>query len=148
MMQTTCPNRYMITAILLLGACATCADERPAAAEVGDLGGERDTSLIRVMHAEIEGQVFLASEDQGIREIPAEDVSVQIRDDAGDRLIAEALTDEAGSYTLPKIDVGRYKLLIGGLRLNMSVEPEDTRWSDELRKVIIAIIPKQMAERE
>ena len=31
--------------------------------------------------------------------------------------------------------------------LILSVEPEDTRWSEELRKVVIVIIPRQMALR-
>ena len=66
---------------------------------------------------------------------------------SADGLLAETLTDEDGAYSLPRVDLGRYHLLIGGLSLNLSVEKQNTSWSEELRKVIIVIIPKQMARR-
>ena len=137
--------------LLITAACMAVCLAMPSVAEEPEPSydpdyEEEDTSVIRVSHAEIEGKVYIASQEAGLREQPADDVNVQIKD-LDDQLLSETLTDEEGSYTLPRIDVGEYKLHIGGLTLNLSVEEDSDRWDEQLRKVVIVIIPEQMARR-
>ena len=88
---------------ILLALCIAVLTQVAGAEEPspGKAAAEReerpDTSVIRVMHAEIEGRVFLASEDRGIREEPAKDVSVQIREPDNDDVVVETITDEEGA---------------------------------------------------
>lgn len=144
-------RRTEATAVFFFGlalAAATWAADEPAAAEqVVDGSDEQGRSAVLVVHAPIKGQVFLSSVEETSGEMPAKDVPVSIRDVEKNEVICETTTDADGAYELPMLDVGRYFMFLGALRLNLVVEPEETP-ADELPKVIIFIIPEEMARKE
>ncbi len=55
------------------------------------------------------------------------------------------MTDENGDYELPMVDIGKYYLFVGRLRLEMRVESEESA-PGELPKVIIVMLPREMAQ--
>lgn len=100
-------------------------------------------SLITVRHADIDGQVFIASERAETDEIPAVGVTVQVRDLENKEVLRSAATDAEGRFKLPMLDPSTNLLLIGSLKLKLLVTPETTP-QGERPKVVIVIIPKQM----
>lgn len=101
---------------------------------------------VRVYHAEIKGRVFIVSEEEGEEEYPGEDVRVRVLDEETDDVILQTRTDKEGYYDFPRIDVGTYILNIGRLRLNMEVLPDEAP-EGQLPKIIIVMIPKELAEQ-
>ena len=95
-------------------------------------------------YADIHGQVFIASEKRGRKETPAAGVTVQIQDVQSNYVLRTTNTDEQGRYDFARIDPGEYKLVIGALRLKLKVIPEPLN-TQELPKIIIAVLPKEMA---
>lgn len=105
---------------------------------------EEEYSAVRVRLAPVRGRVFLSSEKEDSGDIPGADVRVQVRDIATDELLAETFTDKNGTYELPEFDIGRYYMHVGALRLELLVVPESVA-GEELPKIIILIIPEEMA---
>ena len=96
-----------------------------------------------VTYAEIQGKVFLASARQGQDEIPARNVKVQIRDMETDKVLREALTDAEGYYSLPRLEPAQYLMIIGRLKIQLDVKPEEQTLT-ELPKILIVILPEEM----
>ncbi len=101
-------------------------------------------AVMTVTHAEIQGQVFLASVVQGEEEKPAPNVRVQIREMDSDKVLREAITDRNGYYSLPKLEPDQYLMIVGRLKLQLDVKPE-TQQVHELPKTLIVILPEELA---
>jgi hypothetical protein len=99
--------------------------------------------LMTVTHADIQGKVFLASARQGQDEAPAPNVRVQVRDLESDKVLREAFTDKEGYYSLAKLEPAQYLMIIGRLKLQLDVKPEQQPLT-ELPKVLIVILPEEM----
>jgi hypothetical protein len=99
--------------------------------------------VMSVTHADIQGKVFLASARQGEEEEPAVNVKVQVRDLKTDEVLREALTDKEGYYSLPMLEPAHYLLIIGRLKLELDVKPEQQSLT-ELPKILIVILPEEM----
>ncbi len=124
--------------ILLLGPGLSAAKAQDDAASTNR------KAQITVKFADIHGQVFIASEKRGSRELPAKGVYVQVMDVPSNHVQRTATTDDDGKYTVAQLPPGWYTLHIGALQLSLEVTAEspDVR---ELPKIIIAILPKEMA---
>lgn len=105
----------------------------------------KNRSGVVIRQTEIIGQVHIASERPGRRDEPAVNVPVQVRVPENDVLIHQTQTDRNGSYTIPVLKVGAYHMFIGALRINLLVEEKPAE--DELPKIIITILPKEMLRR-
>lgn len=123
------------------GWAQTAQETSPAALEV-------DFPGVRVAHAEIRGRVFIAGETEGAEEAPAPNVLIRVMDERERTEIRRTRTKDNGDYTLPVLDLGRYRLLIGGLRVDLLVEERDEDRTDESPKVVIFVLPKELAEFE
>jgi len=106
---------------------------------------EEPFSGVRVRHAEIRGRVYISSEREEEEEVLGVNVHVRVTTMEDEAVICEAMTDANGAYELPMIDIGKYYLYVGRLRLEMHVEPEETL-PGELPKIIIVMLPKEMAK--
>lgn len=120
----------------ILFVSAANAEERPPA-------DKPTRPVMAVTYAEIQGKVFLASARQGEEEEPAANVKVQVRDLQTDKVLREALTDKEGYYSLPKIEPAQYLMVIGRLKLQLDVKPEEQSLT-ELPKILIIILPEEM----
>jgi len=134
----------ILAAVSFLPVSSAVAQGKPEPA-LPQSAPETQESGVRVRNADIHGQVFLASEREGQDETPAPDVIVQIRNFKDQSILRKARTDKQGMYTFPKLDVGPYELRVGGLKLKLTVEPEVLS-ATELPKIIIVILPRQMAK--
>lgn len=131
-----------LSGALLLAPSACPGQESPAMEPAPPL--EPVPSGLTVRQADIVGQVFLASEKPEEREKPAAKVRVQVRTMDAKEVLRETYTDKDGGYTLPKLDLGRYRLWIGSLKLILTVEGEQP--AGELPKILIVVIPKPMTQ--
>lgn len=122
------------------------ATQFPAPAQEAPPAPPSRAAGITVKQAEIVGQVFIATERPGEQEEPARDVRVQIRIPENDEVIYETRTDKIGGYTFPQLKVGAYRLVIGGMKLNLLVESTPVEIG-ELPKVIITILPRDLVRR-
>ena len=60
-------------------------------------------------------------------------------------LLHETKTDEGGLFTLPLIEEGQYILVVGSLRLNLTVTPQaDVRKGQSEPKVLLILLPKDV----
>ncbi len=105
---------------------------------------EENFTGVRVRNAEILGRVFVVGEREEEDEYPAEDVRVRVTEQENNEVLSETRTNADGRFELPQFDVGTYWLYIGKLRLELRVI-EDPEMVAELPKIIIAVIPKEMA---
>jgi len=134
--------------IVAAAALLTLADRHAVAQAAQPSSAEPENtnsqSGIVMKYADIHGQVFIASEKRGRKETPAAGVTVQIQDVQSNYVLRTTNTDEQGRYDFARIDPGEYKLVIGALRLKLKVIPEPLN-TQELPKIIIAVLPKEMA---
>jgi hypothetical protein len=131
-----------------LAACAALLFICSAGAEAQDDSASTNRKAqITVKFADIHGQVYIASEKKGSRELPAQGVYIQVRDVQSNAVQQSTTTDEQGKYTLTRPAPGRYTLQIGAMSLSLEVTQEspDIR---ELPKIIIAILPKDLAREK
>ncbi len=143
-MRTNLFVRCAAAGVLLFAVGAYAAEQEGA----GPIGVVKpppaSPSSVMFRPAEIRGQVFIASEATDKEEVPARNVVVQVRDPDETKVFRETKTDDEGFYTVRKLPPGRYRLVIGGLHLNLEIVLEE-EVASELAKTIIVILPKQMA---
>lgn len=59
--------------------------------------------------------------------------------------IHETLTDDAGLFSLPELEVGEYFLTVARLRLRLTVVPNDPERAGQLEpKVLLILLPKDV----
>lgn len=136
-------TRHAIAVFFVTLGLLTAFASRQALGETPPALKNRSGVVIR--QTEIIGQVHIASERPGRRDEPAVNVPVQVRVPENDVLIHQTQTDRNGSYTIPVLKVGAYHMFIGALRINLLVEEKPAE--DELPKIIITILPKEMLRR-
>lgn len=101
--------------------------------------------LVVLKQTEIAGKVFFLDESE-VEDDRAKGVRIEVRTlDAGDLLFG-TVTDEKGTYTLPNFDVGTYRLVVGGLILELLIEEPDQPGVRKRRipKTILVFIPKEL----
>ena len=98
---------------------------------------------------DIDGRVYIISGERDNKgripdPRPAPGGRVEIRTVAEDKVIAQARTDDQGRYTLPRIDVGKYKVCIGLLRMDLEVWPAAAASNTSARSFVV-LVPEEMA---
>lgn len=140
------PSRAMpLLVALFFSGAGSAWPQAPAPAESPTAPLPPVPSGMTVKQADIIGQVFIASEAEQEQEKPAPNVRIRVLPLDDDQVLREAYTDKEGFYTLQKLDVGRYRLYVSSLKLILTVEPGEQA-ATERPKVVIVIIPKQMAK--
>lgn len=92
-----------------------------------------------VTSAEVQGFVFYAD-----GQTPAVDVPVRLYDIAHREFIYHTMTDDFGSYVLPRLEPGRYFLTFDWLKLELEVKPLGRGEVQQPHDVIV-IIPRGLA---
>lgn len=115
--------------------------------EIGKKTGEtvlHRRPLVVLRQSSISGRVFLLSQDA--KDSVAEQLKIQIRDRTEQKLLFETRTDKEGRFALPNLDVGKYGLIIGRLKLVLEVREPLTGPTSARRipKTIIVFIPEAL----
>jgi len=115
--------------------------------------GEEQTGrrpLVVLKQSSIKGRVFFLvdNEDEDSSGLVASQVSIRILSKSGGATLHETKADDQGQFTLPNLDVGTYQMVIGRLRLELSVrEQTETLGSAKiLPKTILIYMPKNLGD--
>lgn len=134
---------------IMLAACPLLAQEKEDLDEPAVAGTrEKQKSakpIVVLKQAAINGQVFFISDKEG-EQRSAQRVKIQIEDiDTGGQLF-KTVTDKDGKYVLPNFDKGRYRFIVGRLKLDLEIrEPQEPgKRGNRLSKNIIVFIPEAM----
>lgn len=76
--------------------------------------------LVVLKQSVIRGRIFFVLEVD--KQEPADKLHLQIIDPDSDKLVYETDADEKGAFSLPNLEVGKYKFLVGRLILELRVE--------------------------
>ena len=112
--------------------------------EVEEFAHPKRRPLVVLKQTRIKGRVFILSDDGS--DSAARDLKVEVRTSDGEDLLFDTKTDDHGTYLLPDLDVGLYRLVMGLLEVELKVEdpgelPAHTR---RVPKTIITFIPQEM----
>lgn len=106
---------------------------------------QKRAPVVRMDQSAVMGRVIFLGDDKR-EESAAAGVRIEIRTKEK-KLIAETKTDDSGMYSIPKLDVGAYDLVVGRLRLELEVEatkaPAEGETEDQ-SKVIVLFIPREV----
>jgi hypothetical protein len=132
--------------VALLAACllaAACGEATWAQTLTGRLGAK--PHLVVMKQDEIRGKVFFLAEENE-KEQPADELKVEVWTPDSTNLIQSTMTDTNGAYKLPSLQVGRYRMVIGKLDLELRVEDplKITPGTRTIPKTIIVLIPRSL----
>ena len=137
----------LVAALLLLPALASGQSGRQMFRPRGTDAALGNLGTVTVRHADIRGRILIASERETEQERPGANVEVLVSELSTGTILRRTRADSDGYYTLSKLDVGRYWMAIGGLRLILQVQPESPQGT-ELPKILIVVLPKAMLKLE
>jgi len=132
----------------LLAAVAACSPVSGASATEGSANGGAAPvrrPLVVLKQAAIRGRViFLADDDK--EETPAAGLNVEVWTANAKERLYRTETDRTGRCTLPALDVGKYRLMIGMLILVLKVEDPDpiSALREKIPKTILVFMPRQL----
>lgn len=113
------------------------------AGHLGAEAGHKESAVV-VEAAPIKGRVFICTQRAEDDEVPARNVTIQVWGQKNRRLLQTTHTGKEGYFSLSKLEVGKYGLRIGRLRLKMEVIPSGDPRVAQLPKVIIVILPREL----
>ena len=111
------------------------------------VAGSADGPLVVMKQAQISGRVFLMSEEEDGGTHGASEVSVIVREPEQAGNMLETKTGENGSFVLPDLEVGEYRLIVARLNLRLRVERPDETGGNKLyiAKTLVIFLPQEMA---
>ncbi|MBA4386569.1 MAG: hypothetical protein C0404_01230 [Verrucomicrobia bacterium] len=137
----------------LPGAVALLIVAGSAAGEDTNKTASASRPLVVMKQAEIAGKVFFLQEDEegnsGKSPLKTKKgIKIKVLSQDQSTTIFKTETDENGSYTLPNLDVGKFKLLVGRLLLDLRVEDaqDNPKKMKELAKTLHIFIPEALKE--
>lgn len=109
--------------------------------------------LVVLKQAEIEGRVYFLTEDeQGKDKKDATNtkkiVKIKVLTEDQSTVLHQTQTDETGRYTIPNLDVGKYKLVVGKLIVDLLVKDRASNPDNkkELPKPLHIFIPEALRD--
>ena len=131
-----------------LAAATLALADPPAQPDSKSAGKWKRPPLVVMKQADIRGRVFLLTEaDKPPQPAPNIKIAVQTYDDG--KLLRETASDDEGRYSLPSLDVGRYTLMVGTLKLELQVKDPDQvpAGSQTIPKTLLVFIPRDVVEK-
>ena len=106
----------------------------------------RAKPLVVMKQAEINGRVFFLAEDD--EDYVASDLIIKVLTEDEEKVIQETTTDENGRYVLKNLDAGKYRFMVGLLRLRLRVEDStEAVGKEKVSKKILVFIPVALGGR-
>ena len=101
--------------------------------------------LVILKQTVIHGRVFLIKEDD--KQAYADNMKVEVQTLDGKKSVHKTKTNDDGSFALPSLSVGRYRLDVGRLRLELNVQDADRAVGQiQLPKTLLIFIPEEMRQ--
>jgi hypothetical protein len=101
--------------------------------------------LVVLKQTAIHGRVLLIMAEEELA--VASDLPVQVLKQKDDEAIHKTVTDKDGTFTLPSLDVGMYRIMTGRLIMDLRVEdPANSKGKTLVPKTILIVMPEALTQ--
>lgn len=100
--------------------------------------------LVVLKQSQIRGKVlFLPDAGEGPA-VPARQLDVTVTERDGSKVLHKTLTQDDGSFALPDLEVGLFRIKVGRLVLELSVEAQPETSAKPLPKTLLIYMPREL----